>query len=360
MGEVVGTGYRDGDRVKRLRERQTLLEQQSPNWGLDSTVLTEAIELWIDVLQVGSRFERDNNASPGEQADAEEMAFVSRMDQSKVSAAVQGLAEVSPHEQAAAAEACGVALSTLRNELLGLSAASRGASGDTLPRLFADNSTPQELDAPAHIAVWLSRAKLLLELLRASRVMAETRKEVEALKSSVTESATEATAASTELETIREQLNEARAERARGKLADQFKSLHKREASSSRWFRIAAFGLLALASYAVLKFAGSASLDWEAAATHVAIAGLFGGASAYAARLAAAHRGTADWAKAIEVQLETFEDFLGAIDNEATRHRVYEEFGRRVLGSPPIAGEDPGTMPTAQLIELLIAASRRP
>lgn len=359
MNDVVAGSYRDGERIRKLRERLTLAERQGFDAGLEGTVFVETATLWIEVLHTGSRFRRNSNASPGEQADAEQTSFVSRMDQSKIGTAIDGLVELDPHEESAGTQSAGLALVTLRTELLNLTAGSSGSAGEGLPRLFADDSTPRELDAKAHIAVWLSRTTLLLELHRASRILRQSMSDVNDLAERVTQSAAEAKVASDELEGIREQLNEARAERARGKLADQFKTLYRREGNTSWGFRVVAFGLLVVAAVTGYKLAGSQSTDWQSTATHVAIVSVLAGASAYAARLAAAHRGTADWAKSIQVQLETFQDFLGAIEDDATRHRVYEDFGRRVLGPPPIAGEDPGTMPTAQLVEMLISSSRR-
>lgn len=65
-------------------------------------------------------------------------------------------------------------------------------------------------------------------------------------------------------------------------------------------------------------------------------------------------------AKSIQVQLDSFEGFVGVVEERGTRDRMREEFGRRVLGAPPQTSADSSpTLTTGELLQLL-AAIRRP
>lgn len=350
---------RDGERIRRLREAETVLDRQRPSWSsLEQVLFVETVGLWIDVLEVGTRFIVARDAGPGDHADAEQASLVSRMDQNKVMAAVEGLSQSPRQDVNAMLVTTRAALLTLRGELDAVRAA--GAANGPTPRLFGDASAPQELDAAAHFSVWRSRATLLLDLGQAHGTLGIAQEEVASIASSVAESVSEAKAAAHQLDAIRTEIEEAKAERAQGRLASQFETLGNRDRTTSTRFRLLSFTLLIAGAVVGVLLGAFGGNDWEDAVTHVAVVGSILGASAYAARLASVHRGTADWAESIKVQLETFQDFLGVIKDDETRHRVYEDFGRRVLGPPPIHGEEPSSLPSAQLLELLAAASRRP
>lgn len=358
MNDVVQKASRDGERIRRLREAIIVFDKQPPKWSaLERTLFVETVELWRDVLEVGTRFVVASDAGPGTHADAEQASFVSRMDQDKVMVAIEGMSQAPRQSLDAMLVTTRTALLTLRGEVDNVSAA--GASSGSVPRLFADSSSPQELDTAAHVSVWRSRATLLLDLVRSQHVLGIAQEEVAEVATSVRASAAEAKAASEQLDAIRNELEEARAERAQGKLANQFEILSGRDRVTSSRFRGLAFALLVAGAVTGVLLEAFGGSDWQATITHIAVVGSLLGASAYAARLASVHRGTADWAESIKVQLETFQDFLGVIKDEDTRHRVYEDFGRRVLGPPPVNGEESSPLPAAQLLDLLAAASRR-
>ena len=359
MNDVVENSSRDGERIRKLREALIILDKQPLTWStFERTLFVETVELWTDVLEIGTRFVVAKDASPGAHADAEQASFVSRMDQNKVMVVVEALSQAPRQELDAMIVTTRTALLTLRGEVDTVSSA--GTATGSLPRLFADSSAPQELDTAAHVSVWRSRATLLLDLVRSHHVLGIAQEEVAEISISVRASAEQAKAAARQLEAIRDEIEEARAERAQGKLATQFQTLSSRDRTTSSRFRGLSFALLVIAAVTGVLLGAFGGNDWQATITNLAVVGSLLGASAYAARLASVHRGTADWAESIKVQLETFQDFLGVIKDEGTRHRVYEDFGRRVLGPPPVNGEEPSSLPAAQLLELLAAASRRP
>jgi hypothetical protein len=86
----------------------------------------------------------------------------------------------------------------------------------------------------------------------------------------------------------------------------------------------------------------------------------FGAIAAYLARLAGQHRTQANWAKSIEVQLDSFELFMGPIKDSASINEIHVEFARRVLGAPPERGNsrsDATTLSAADVLALLRQAT---
>ncbi|TDL43609.1 hypothetical protein [Microbacterium oleivorans] len=85
-----------------------------------------------------------------------------------------------------------------------------------------------------------------------------------------------------------------------------------------------------------------------------------GGLAAYFGRLSGHHRRTHNWAKSIEVQLNSFPAFMMAVPDD-DRGDVFRAFARRVLGQPPEKGvETPDdSLPVNQLVDLVAALAKR-
>ncbi|MCD4535948.1 hypothetical protein LRP67_17810 [Nocardioides sp. cx-169] len=169
----------------------------------------------------------------------------------------------------------------------------------------------------------------------------------------------EAREASTQLEDQRRQLNDLRAQEASRELSTHFVNLAKSERRKGAMLRAIAGAAVGVALWVTWDSGVSTERggSWTALSEHLALALLLAGGAAYAARLASSHYTFGQWAKSLQVQLDSFEAFIGVVEEQAARDRMREEFGRRVLGAPPQATEDanPG-LTTGQLIQLLTAA----
>jgi hypothetical protein len=140
------------------------------------------------------------------------------------------------------------------------------------------------------------------------------------------------------------------------------------ELKAAHGFRVASIVLISVtvavaAIYAIVEAIPSdpAEPDWTAVVYRTAILVGIGALSAYLARQAGQHRRLYNWANALEVQLQSFQNFIAPMTDEE-RHEVRLHFARRVLGSPPDpkTGESSDdTVPTAQLLDIASAAIRR-
>lgn len=226
------------------------------------------------------------------------------------------------------------------------------------PAVFDSNGS--QLDTREVANLWLSRVSNLQESARGLRRLSVLEHQTKESLAIVRDSQNDIEQATVQLAAVRADLVEAKSEHAQFELASQFKKLSRVERATSWVFRICTFALLGAAVW-VAWLASQEAQDWANALGHLAVVLAVGSAAAYTARLASTHGTTADWAKSVQVQLLTFKDFLNAIEDPAVKHRVYEEFGRRVLGSPPGKGDEAAPLPTSQLLELanVIAAARK-
>ncbi|MDF2917226.1 MAG: hypothetical protein K0S70_1443 [Microbacterium sp.] len=84
----------------------------------------------------------------------------------------------------------------------------------------------------------------------------------------------------------------------------------------------------------------------------IGIAGL----AAYFARLGGQHRRLGNWARSVQVQLQSLGAFTATITDETVRNQVQQEFARRVLGAPPeraAGGNDQVSIPVAEILTFL-------
>lgn len=86
----------------------------------------------------------------------------------------------------------------------------------------------------------------------------------------------------------------------------------------------------------------------------------FGGLAAYFARLGGHRRHTAQWAKSVAVQLDSYEKFIHHAD-EGARGPIFDRFAARVLGDPPVrnAKGDQTGFSLAEVLALLTKTDAR-
>lgn len=142
-------------------------------------------------------------------------------------------------------------------------------------------------------------------------------------------------------------------------LSAHFASYAKTEKRAAETFRALSIAAL-LGAVIVAVFIHPSEGDWSGVVYRVAILGGVGALSAYFARQAGHHRRVFNWAKGLEVQLQSFPAFIEQTGTGA-RDDIYRAFAHRVLGAPPeSSGSSDDTLPTGQLIEALIALAKRP
>lgn len=354
---------RESTRIDRLNRAENDIQQQDVG-QLASFVLLECVRLWREVIETLGRFafldRHETPAARSELADAGVEAPINHLEQLSIDTLVSNFGRVDLNDSVAMHSVAQESLATLEQQLSRL--AEPTSSGVTRrPRIIHD-STAGWVDSSPEFTVWRSRAQVLLESLRTLRLLDGLRDRTTPLIDSVEVAKIEAEKASDELSRLRDELTAAHAEKSQGELSNQFKALRNREHATSWAFRLATLALAGLAIAFAINV--PTNTDWPDIAAHLAIVAILGGSSAYTARLGSSHRATGDWADSVRVQLNTFQDFLGVVQDEDARMRVYEEFGRRVLGPPPAVNGEPadnGAMPVAQLMQLAneIAANRK-
>lgn len=147
---------------------------------------------------------------------------------------------------------------------------------------------------------------------------------------------------------------------AEAQLTKHYKAYASSENSKSFWLRLATIAFvgagIGVALLSDVKSSEGAA-DWRIIGLHASIALSLGALAVYTSRLGGQHRRNGEWAKALEVQLSTFDAFVTQLD-PASRLTIYEDFARRVLGPSP--GTEPQTFALpADLLTQLIAGARR-
>lgn len=184
----------------------------------------------------------------------------------------------------------------------------------------------------------------------------------ESLVESVQDAVGDAQKADALIEIKRQTLADLQAQESSRQLSGHFETLAQQERRKGAALRMLSVLALALALVVVLN----PSVDWvpnlmvadpeswTALSRHLAITLLLAGGAAYAARLASVHYGFGQWAKSIQIQLDSFQGFIGVVEDPSARDRMREEFGRRVLGAPAQAPEDASAgMTTGDLLQLV-------
>jgi hypothetical protein len=145
-------------------------------------------------------------------------------------------------------------------------------------------------------------------------------------------------------------------------LSSFFENYAKSELLSARIFR--ALTMLAIAAAVALTaifLPHTTGTPWQEVVYRLVIAGGLAGLAAYFGRQAGQHRLVYNWAKSIQVQLQSFPAFAESVGAEA-RDRAFDTFARRVLGPLPervnaMNSEQPVTV--AQAVDLATAVAKR-
>lgn len=145
-------------------------------------------------------------------------------------------------------------------------------------------------------------------------------------------------------------------------LSTYFESYASDERLASNWFRGAALAMFGVAIAIAALMPAPGSDDWSGLILRIAILGGIGGLGAYLARQASQHRAQFNWAKGVQVQLQSFPAFIEPVTDVSARNSIYDVFARRVLGDPPSKdGRSTDDMPAspAYMHELMALLARR-
>lgn len=336
------------DQFKDLYERAILQD----NGGVESDVLIQSVALWKDVIERGGLVDAENN-SAGRLRPARE-SLVAQLDVDLIDQALRALDGLELLDESAAPR---VNLAFKLLDLFDRSLA-RVTTAASDPSLVIVDEGGQVDKARPYVTAWRSRCLLLRDVLMTMPTAERAAQRAREAAATAAEASSELEASTEKLRTLSAELSEARAEQARNTLATHFSSLAAREKTARNGFRVVT-GLL-LAVGLMPAFSASDANDVSAVVGHLGFVLVLGAAAAYSARLGAKHQLLSDWAQSIKVQLDTFQDFLAAVDDPSAKQHIYEEFGRRVLGPPPSSESGSDTILTgAQLIDLVTASRRK-
>ncbi|BFM23509.1 hypothetical protein CHE218_05510 [Microbacterium sp. che218] len=174
-------------------------------------------------------------------------------------------------------------------------------------------------------------------------------------------------------ETAKQALEEARSESAARRelqtliarsgdrsLSEEFSALAKKETdSAASWTKwsIVVTGFGVIAGLVVHGVFDGQPTESKIVYSLLVAAG-FAGVATYFARLAGHHRHTAQWAKSVAVQLDSYARFVEHTDDEG-RKKVFDQFAARVLGPPPPRSEK-AAVQSATIADIAAIAARNP
>lgn len=151
-------------------------------------------------------------------------------------------------------------------------------------------------------------------------------------------------------------------------LSSYFSGYATTELRSANVFRIATIGSIVIAIVAALAgpyflpFASpDAMTEWQEVVYRLTVVLGIGALAAYFGRQAGQHRNVYNWARSIQVQLESFPAFAEMAD-ETQRSESFSLFARRVLGAPPERQRDKSgdaQVDTQQIFDLLSLIAKR-
>jgi hypothetical protein len=146
------------------------------------------------------------------------------------------------------------------------------------------------------------------------------------------------------------------------KLYTYFEAYANSQRTTADNFRWATLALIVVAGISSFALPHPTVAEWPALVVRLTSLAAIVGLAAYCGRQATSHRRVADWAKALEVQLQSMPAFMDAIQSDTQRDAVYSAFAGRILGSPPdvkASASEASDMPLAQAIDLLSAIMRK-
>lgn len=154
-------------------------------------------------------------------------------------------------------------------------------------------------------------------------------------------------------------------QQAAGMAGDASLARHFAEYSRREWWSANIFRVLTIVAIGGALWAAAASGhphegDWVALSYRIAQLAGIAALATYLGRQAAQHRRVYNWARSMQVQLQSFPAFIEPIADGDTRSSIYNEFARRVLGPPPEKGpSNDDAYPNQQAIELLTVLARK-
>lgn len=343
----VMASVRDSERLDSLSRAISEIRRHDDG-QLGVFVLEGVARIWTEVVDLGHRYLLHDDHSRRASEEAASRTFLSQMDQEAVDQFIDALNRVDLNNDQAVLNLSRKAIRALREQFTSIYHLESDGRIEVPPLTAASGDV---LDSRAQVASWRSQLQLLAGSVDSLLLLHALRDRSQETLAEARLATSEGSEAAVHLERIRHELATAKAERAQGQLAREFAALSEREGRTGWGLRLLTLVLLAAAVAAGIAVPSGAS--WSETLGHLAVVATIGGAAAYTARLAANHRSVSDWARSVEVQLATFQDFLGAIDDAPVKNRLYEDFGRRVLGPPPSGvGDDGSSVPTANIVEL--------
>jgi hypothetical protein len=140
-------------------------------------------------------------------------------------------------------------------------------------------------------------------------------------------------------------------------LSEHFKTFADRELVTANWFRYGTLASLVIAAGLAVYFP-FVNRDVNSIVSHAIQVASVAGLGTFLGAQASGHRRTGNWSRALEVQLKSFEAFIEPIRGTDAYARLYETFGHRLLGSPPVTSAARGVDASA-LAKIAEAALRR-
>lgn len=143
-------------------------------------------------------------------------------------------------------------------------------------------------------------------------------------------------------------------------LSGHFATYANGERAAANAFRVLTIFAVIAGLTGVLLIGPLDSADWAGLTYRIAIAAAAAALATYLGRQAGQHRRMYNWAKSLEVQLQSFPAFVEPIDDD-DRVEIYRTFARRVLSAPPEKRTEPSedSVGVAQLLDLMTALSKR-
>lgn len=209
--------------------------------------------------------------------------------------------------------------------------------------LFADVARRFRHQAKVPISTSLEQLIARYDFTASMRATEVLRRRAEELVASTEESASKASEAATSA-------TEAAGIAGESIMASYFKDFAKDEWESATKFRRWTIILLAVggglaAIFLLLPAFGVEALTLEAGdyvhlAQRVIVTAAVFALAAYLARQSHQHRTLANWAKALSVQLKTFDAFMAPLDSSDAKEALRAQFAARVFGEPPVLRGD--------------------
>lgn len=148
------------------------------------------------------------------------------------------------------------------------------------------------------------------------------------------------------------------------KLSQHYDELARAELFQANLFRWLAIGMAVFGALATGAFVLGPELNWAWAKIgstdyvhlmqRVLFVGAVIGVAGYLSRQAHHHRATANWARALSVQLQTFNAFIAPLRNDKLSDDLRRDFGARVFGDHPAMKGEPTVTPSAAAMEAAV------